>query len=69
MRKRGFLCWLAGIFDKWFDNMEASCEARRIRGNYKTGEELTEALLEMDEEINKALGLPPLDAKNPYRFL
>ena len=24
---------------------------------------------EYNEKINKALGLPPLDAKNPYRFL
>jgi len=23
---------------------------------------------EYNEKINKALGLPPLDAKNPYRF-
>ena len=31
-------------------------------------EDIVNDLIERDEEINKALGLPPLDAKNPYRF-
>lgn len=32
-------------------------------------EEVMKEMMEGDEKINKALGLPPLDAKNPYRFL
>ena len=31
--------------------------------------DVVDELIERDEGINKALGLPPLDAKNPYRFL
>ncbi len=68
MRKRSFLSRFAKAFDKWFDNMEANCKTEKIYRKYKTEEEAMEALIKMDEEINKALGLPPLDAKNPYRF-
>ena len=32
-------------------------------------EEIMEDAMKNEERINKALGLPPLDAKNPYRFL
>jgi len=52
---------LSNSLDKWFDNREKKC------ANY--AQESDEAVLLFTFGIDEALHLPPLDAKNPYRFL
>ena len=65
-----FYNYLAKIIDRKVNKMDAK--------NKKRAAELIEIFPEWDhsrdfsediERVNKILGVPPLDAKNPYRFL
>ena len=63
--------------EKWLDRFVEFCDNRVIDklAPKKSAEEkaesrkILEAFYKNEEDTNKALGLPPLDAKNPYRFL
>ena len=61
-----FYNYLAKIIDRKINKMDAESKKRaaewaEIFPERDPGEEI--------ERINKILGAPPLDAKNPYRFL
>lgn len=53
---------LSNSLDKWFDDREKKC------ANYAQESDEAAAVL-FTFGIDEALHLPPLDAKNPYRFL
>ena len=48
------------LFDKWVPPMSAEDEAKF--------QKMCNDDIKNMEETSKRLGLPPLDAKNPYRF-
>ncbi|MBW1834442.1 MAG: hypothetical protein JRG74_12920 [Deltaproteobacteria bacterium] len=63
---KGWFDIAAEAFDRIVDKLsppqksaEEEAESKKIMEDFYKNEEAT----------NKALGLPPLDAKNPYRFL
>ena len=67
LKRKNLFCRLADFFNRLGDKADPSKnldEAKKA--------ELKKAFEAYEKEFwesNKALGLPPLDAKNPYRFL
>lgn len=67
-KSKGAKTWLnrfAEFFDRMFDKFVPKKSAEEDAAFQKG---INNMIKDM-EDANKVLGLPPLDAKNPYRFL
>ena len=62
-KSRSWYNCLTKLFDRWLNNINDKLNAYEERPGREE-----DFLFKFDEKINKALHLPPLDAKNPYRF-
>ena len=56
----------AEAFDRIVDKLSPPKKSAEEKAESR---KILEAFYKNEEDTNKALGLPPLDAKNPYRFL
>jgi len=67
LKRKNLFCRLADFFNRLGDKADPSKnldEAKKAELKKAVDKIYTDI-----EETNKALGLPPLDAKNPYRFM
>ena len=62
-----FYNYLAKITDRKINKMDAESKKRAAEWAELFPDGLSSD--EDDEKLRKMLGMPPLDAKNPYRFL
>ena len=58
-------CFAEFCDDRIIDRLAPKRSAAEDADFQKASEDLDKCLF---DDVNKALGLPPLDAKNPYRF-